>query len=55
VKHGLSLPLGGPGPLDRAFLAKLLPFLDVHCVVHYSERLGFCSDEGHDAHTRRPC
>ncbi|MGQ4658960.1 HvfB family MNIO-type RiPP peptide maturase [Lysobacter sp. F6437] len=45
VCHGLSLSLGGPGPLDEAFLGKLRRFLDVHRVPIYSEHLSACSDE----------
>jgi uncharacterized protein (UPF0276 family) len=42
--HGLSLSLGGPGPLDDAFLAKLRRFLDAHRCRLYSEHLSACSD-----------
>lgn len=42
--HGLSLSLGGPGPLDDAFLAKLRRFLDAHDCPLYSEHLSACSD-----------
>ena len=45
--HGLSLSLGGPGPLDEAFLAELKAFLDTHHIHAYSEHLSYCSDEGH--------
>lgn len=46
--HGLSLSLGGPGPLDEVFLAKTRRFLDRHRVALYSEHLSACSDEaGH--------
>ncbi len=47
VNHGLSLSLGGPGPLDREFLAQLRRFLDEHDVLVYSEHLSYCSDDGH--------
>ena len=43
--HGLSLSLGGPGPLDETFLAKLRRFLDEHRCPLYSEHLSACSDE----------
>lgn len=43
--HGLSLSLGGPGPLDETFLAKLRRFLDQHRCPLYSEHLSACSDE----------
>ncbi len=45
ICHGLSLSLGGPAPLDRAFLADLKSFLDRHEVLLYSEHLSWCSDE----------
>ena len=45
VCHGLSLSLGGPGPLDETFLGKLRRFLDAYCVPIYSEHLSACSDE----------
>lgn len=47
ANHGLSLSIGGPAPLDRAFLARLRRFLDEHDVACYSEHLSYCSDEGH--------
>jgi uncharacterized protein (UPF0276 family) len=47
VNHGLSLSLGGPGPLDRGFLGRLRQFLDEHEVLCYSEHLSYCSDDGH--------
>ena len=47
VNHGLSLSLGGPGPLDREFLARLRRFLTEHDVLVYSEHLSYCSDDGH--------
>ena len=47
VNHGLSLSLGGPGPLDREFLARLRRFLAEHDVLVYSEHLSYCSDDGH--------
>ncbi len=47
VCHGLSLNLGGPAPLDEAFLAKVKLFLDTHEVRCYSEHLSYCGDEGH--------
>lgn len=45
--HGLSLSLGGPEPLDTAFLAQTRAFLDRHRVALYSEHLSYCSDHGH--------
>ena len=45
VCHGLSLSLGGPGPLDDTFLGKLRRFLDRLRSPIYSEHLSACSDE----------
>ena len=45
--HGLSLNLGGPAPLDEAFLHRLKQFLDVHGIRFYSEHLSYCADDGH--------
>lgn len=47
VAHGLALSLGGPAPLDTAFLRELKQFLDAHNFALYTEHLSFCSDEGH--------
>lgn len=47
IAHGLSLNLGGPAPLDEAFLVRLKQFLDRHRVPVYSEHLSFCADDGH--------
>jgi len=44
--HGLSLSLGGPAPLDEAFLLSLKDFLDTHTVRVYSEHLSWCADDG---------
>lgn len=46
VSHGLSLSLGGPGPLDGNHLSNLRNFLDEHQVRCYSEHLSYCTDEG---------
>jgi uncharacterized protein (UPF0276 family) len=45
--HGLSLSLGGPSPLDEAFVENVGAFLQRHAVVSYSEHLSYCSDDGH--------
>jgi len=45
--HGLSLSIGGPAPLDEAFLFRLKKFLDEHDIRGYSEHLSYCSDDGH--------
>ncbi|MEQ8659796.1 MAG: DUF692 domain-containing protein [Gammaproteobacteria bacterium] len=47
LAHGLLLNLGGPDPLDHAFLARLKRFLDAHRVVVYGDHLSFCADRGH--------
>lgn len=47
VCHGLSLSLGGPAPLDEAFVQRIKRFLDVHAIRIYSEHLSYCSDQGH--------
>lgn len=47
VCHGLSLSLGGPHPLDEAFLQRLKRFLDEHDIHCYSEHLSYCNDGGH--------
>jgi len=47
VSHGLSLSLGGPGPLDETLLHSLRMFLDEHRVRCYSEHLSYCTDDGH--------
>ncbi|WP_251010228.1 HvfB family MNIO-type RiPP peptide maturase [Pseudomonas fluorescens] len=45
--HGLSLSLGGPAPLDLAFLKQVRDFLNRFNVPVYSEHLSYCGDEGH--------
>lgn len=45
--HGLSLSLGGPDPLDQAFLRQTRDFLDRHRCALYSEHLSYCSANGH--------
>jgi uncharacterized protein (UPF0276 family) len=47
ICHGLSLSLGGPAPLDEAFLGELKGFLDSHHIRLYSEHLSYCGDDGH--------
>ena len=44
--HGLSLSLGGPDPLDQAFLRQTRGFLDRHRVALYSEHLSYCAANG---------
>lgn len=45
--HGLSLSLGGPAPLDEAFLLELKDFIERYNISYYSEHLSYCSDDGH--------
>jgi len=47
ICHGLSLSIGGPSPLDEAFLQRLKRFLKEHQIRYYSEHLSYCSDDGH--------
>lgn len=47
VCHGLSLNLGGPAPLDEAFLRRVRQFLDTHGIRCYSEHLSYCGDDAH--------
>lgn len=47
ICHGLSLSIGGPSPLDEAFLQRLKYFLREHHIRYYSEHLSYCSDDGH--------
>ncbi|MDC8446208.1 MAG: DUF692 domain-containing protein [Nitrosomonas sp.] len=47
ICHGLSLSIGGPSPLDEAFLHRLKQFLKIHQIRCYSEHLSYCSDDGH--------
>lgn len=47
ICHGLSLSIGGPAPLDDAFLQRLKHFLREHHIRYYSEHLSYCSDDGH--------
>jgi uncharacterized protein (UPF0276 family) len=45
--HGLSLSLGGPAPLDEAFVREVGAFLKTFNVPLYSEHLSYCTDDGH--------
>lgn len=47
VTHGLSLSIGGPDPLDLAFINQLKNFLELHGIADYSEHLSYCTDDGH--------
>jgi hypothetical protein len=47
VCHGLSLSIGGPDPLDEAFLLDLKTFLDQHEIRAYTEHLSYSSAGGH--------
>ncbi|MEA1889781.1 MAG: DUF692 domain-containing protein [Pseudomonadota bacterium] len=45
--HGLSLSIGGPEPLDIAFIKQVKQFMKEHSIRCYSEHLSYCSDVGH--------
>jgi uncharacterized protein (UPF0276 family) len=47
ICHGLSLSIGGPSPLDEAYLQRLKHFLREYDIRYYSEHLSYCSDDGH--------
>jgi uncharacterized protein (UPF0276 family) len=47
VCHGLSLSIGGPDPLDEAFLLQLKGFLETHQIEVYTEHLSYCAAGGH--------
>jgi len=45
VCHGLSLSLGGPGPLDEALLYRTRDFMREHGITLYTEHLSWCADD----------
>ncbi|WP_310491932.1 DUF692 domain-containing protein [Dechloromonas sp.] len=45
VCHGLSLSLGGPGPLDEALLRRIKNFMAEHGISLYTEHLSWCADD----------
>ncbi len=45
VCHGLSLSLGGPGPLDEALLRHIRDFMRTHGISLYTEHLSWCADD----------
>ncbi len=45
VCHGLSLSLGGPGPLDDALLRRIKSFMGEHGISLYTEHLSWCADD----------
>src|SRR5690606_32756644 len=47
VAHGLSLSLGGPDPLNEAFLRQVKIFLERHRIPLYTEHLSYCTDGGY--------
>lgn len=47
VCHGLSLSLGGPGPLDVALLRRIKRFMAEHGMSLYTEHLSWCADDAH--------
>lgn len=44
VCHGLSLSLGGPGPLNTQLLHKIKGFMAEHRIELYTEHLSWCAD-----------
>lgn len=47
VCHGLSLSLGGPGPLDEALLRQVRAFMRTHGIALYTEHLSWCASDRH--------
>ncbi len=47
ICHGLSLSVGGPHPLDEAFVRDLRRFFDEYGIRYYSEHLSYSTDDGH--------
>ncbi|MBT5231975.1 MAG: DUF692 domain-containing protein [Methylococcales bacterium] len=47
IAHGLSLSLGGPTPIDSLLVKEIKKLFHEHNILHYSEHLSFCSDDGH--------
>lgn len=45
VCHGLSLSLGGPGPLDETLLRQIKKFMREHDMTLYTEHLSWCAAE----------
>ncbi len=45
--HGLSLNLGGPDPIDSAFVRRIARFLDRYDIRYYGDHLTYCADGGH--------
>ena len=46
VIHGLSLSIGGPGPLDEQLVRDVRDFMKEHDIRMYSEHLSASSDDG---------
>ena len=47
VCHGLSLSLGGPGPLDEILLRRTKDFMREHGISLFTEHLSWCADDSH--------
>ena len=47
VCHGLSLSLGGPGPLDETLLRQIKTFMHTHGIHLYTEHLSWCAADSH--------
>jgi uncharacterized protein len=47
VCHGLSLSIGGPAPIDTAFVKDIGRFMQQHGISMYTEHLSWCNDGAH--------
>lgn len=47
VCHGLSLSLGGPGPLDELLIRRTRDFMRHHGIQLFTEHLSWCADDRH--------
>lgn len=47
VCHGLSLSLGGPGPLDETLIRRTRDFMREHGMTLFTEHLSWCADDSH--------
>lgn len=47
ICHGLSLSLGGPGPLDETLIRRTRDFMREHGMALFTEHLSWCADDSH--------
>lgn len=47
VCHALSLNIGGPAPLDEAFVRRIKQFIKTYDIKAFSDHLTYCADDGH--------